>query len=413
MGKEEGARLPIAHCRLPLAHRQPSNPLSRAEKTPDNASTMTILTALGLMSGTSLDGVDAAILRTDGVDVIAPGPALSFPYARDLKVFIRRAIKAALEGRDGAADIGKASAEVTAAHVEAVAALLDKAGMKRTQIDVIGFHGQTILHRPKRGPESFGRSWQIGDARLLAEETRIDVVADFRSADIAEGGEGAPLAPVYHGALARALQRDHPVGVLNLGGVANLTFAPPSGTDLDLLAFDCGPGNGLIDQWTEFKTSAAMDENGALALAGQVHSEVLRLMLLNPFIRRRPPKSLDRYDFKLDPALALSAADGAATLTAFTAACVRASVPHLPAAPGEWIVAGGGRRNPALMTALEKALDAPVLTAEDAGWRGDDLEAECFAYLAVRALRRLPITFPRTTRAPRPLAAGVFHRAPV
>lgn len=378
---------------------------------------MTVLTAIGLMSGTSLDGVDAAVLRTDGEAVIEPGPAASFPYSRDLKIFIRRAIKAALEGRDGAADIGKASAEVTAAHVEAVAALLDRAGLKRTAIDVIGFHGQTILHRPKRGPDSIGRSWQIGDARLLAEETKIDVVADFRGADILEGGEGAPLAPIYHAALARAraqtLGRAHAAGVLNLGGVANITFVPPSGSDLDILAFDCGPGNGLIDQWTELKTGAAMDENGALALSGQVHSEVLRMMLLNPFIRRRPPKSLDRYDFKIDPVLALSAADGAATLTAFTAACVRASAAHLPAPPGEWIAAGGGRRNPALMTALAKALDAPVLSAEEASWRGDDLEAECFAYLAVRSLRRLPLTFPRTTRAPRPLTGGVFHRAPI
>lgn len=374
---------------------------------------MTVLTAIGLMSGTSLDGVDAAILRTDGVRLVEPGPASFFPYSRDLKIFVRRAIKSALEGRDGAADIGKASAEVTAAHVEAVAALLDKAGLKRTAIDVIGFHGQTILHRPKRSPESVGRSWQIGDARLLAEETKIDVVADFRGADIAEGGEGAPLAPIYHAALARALGRAHAVGVLNLGGVANITFVPPSESDLDLLAFDCGPGNGLIDQWAELKTGAAMDENGALAQSGQVHSEVLRMMLLNPFIRRKPPKSLDRYDFKIDPVLPLSAADGAATLTAFTAACVRASAAHLPAPPGEWIVAGGGRRNPSLMTALQKALDAPVASAEEAGWRGDDLEAECFAYLAVRALRRLPITFPRTTRAPRPLSGGVFHRAPI
>ncbi len=373
---------------------------------------MTLLTAIGLMSGTSLDGVDAAILRTDGVGVVEPGASSFFPYSRDLKIFVRRAIKAALEGRDGAADIGKAAAEVTNAHVEAVVMLLDKAGVKRSAIDVIGFHGQTILHRPKRGPETVGRSWQIGDARLLADETRIDVVSDFRGADIAEGGEGAPLAPVYHAALVSALARPHPVAVLNIGGVANITYAPPAGGDLDIIAFDCGPGNGLIDQWAELKTGAAMDEGGALAREGKVHSDILRMMLLNPYIRRRPPKSLDRYDFKLDPALALSAADGAATLTAFTAACVRASAAHLPEPPGEWIVAGGGRRNPALMTALEKALDAPVLTAEEAGWRGDDLEAECFAYLAVRSLRRLPLTFPRTTRAPRPLAGGVFWRAP-
>jgi anhydro-N-acetylmuramic acid kinase len=373
---------------------------------------MTLLNAIGLMSGTSLDGVDAAILRTDGVRVIEPGPSSFLPYSRDLKIFIRRAIKAALEGREAAADIGKAAAEVTNAHVEAVAMLLDKAGVKRTQIDVIGFHGQTILHRPRRGPDSVGRSWQIGDARLLAEETRIDVVSDFRGADIAEGGEGAPLAPVYHAALARALARPHPVAVLNVGGVANITFAPQTDSDLDIVAFDCGPGNGLIDQWTELKTGAAMDEGGALAREGQVHSDLLRMMLLNPFIRRRPPKSLDRYDFKLDPVLALSAADGAATLTAFTAACVRASVAHLPSPPGEWIVAGGGRRNPSLMTALQKALEAPVVAAEDAGWRGDDLEAECFAFLAVRSLKRLPLTFPRTTRAPRPLSGGVHWRAP-
>jgi len=374
---------------------------------------MTPINAIGLMSGTSLDGIDAAILRTDGERAIERGPAIFQPYTRDLKILIRRAIKAAIEGRETAADIASASSGVTAAHVEAVAALLGKANMKRTQVGVIGFHGQTILHRPKRASDIPGLSWQIGDGRLLAEETRIDVISDFRREDIAEGGEGAPLAPAYHGALALLLDRSHPVAVINLGGVANITFAPPGGGDLDLFAFDCGPGNGLIDQWTELKTGAAMDKDGALALSGQVHFDVLRLMLLNPYIRRRPPKSLDRYDFKLDPALALSAPDGAATLTAFTAACIRASAAHLPAPPGEWIVAGGGRRNPALMSALAMALEAPVLSAEDAGWRGDDLEAECFAYLAVRSLRRLPMTFPRTTRAPRPLSGGTHHRAPI
>jgi anhydro-N-acetylmuramic acid kinase len=374
---------------------------------------MTILTALGLMSGTSLDGIDLAIVRTDGERVVEPGPTHSYPYNRDLKIFIRRAIKAALEGRDGAADIGKASGEITEAHAIAVEELLDKAGMKRTAIDVIGFHGQTILHRPKQTPESVGRTWQIGDGQSLADETKIDVVADFRAADIAEGGEGAPFAPLYHAALVRALGRDHAVGVINIGGVSNITYAPQEGGDLDLIAFDCGPGNGLIDEWMELKTGKAMDEDGALALSGQVHSDVLRMMLLNPYIRRKPPKSLDRYDFKIDPVLNLPIADGAATLTAFTAACVRASVAHLPEEPAEWIVAGGGRRNPAIMKALGNALDAKVNTAESVGWRGDVLEAECFAYLAVRSLRKLPISFPRTTRAPRPLRGGVYHRAPV
>jgi anhydro-N-acetylmuramic acid kinase len=373
---------------------------------------MTVLTAIGLMSGTSLDGVDAAILKTDGESVVEPGAAHFRPYSRDLKIFIRRAIKAALEGRDGAADIGKAAGEVTAAHAAAVVELLDKAGLKRTAIDVIGMHGQTILHRPKRSPESAGRTWQIGDGRTLAEETRIDVICDFRSADIAEGGEGAPFAPTYHAALVRALQHERAVGVLNIGGVANVTFVPPAGRDLDLVAFDCGPGNGLVDQWVDLKTGEPMDKDGALARSGQVHSDILRMMLVSAYLRRKPPKSLDRYDFKLDPVLHLSAADGAATLTAFTAACVRASIAHLPEEPGAWIVAGGGRRNPAMMEALTKALQSDVLTAEAVGWRGDYLEAECFAYLAVRSLRKLPLSFPRTTRVPRPLRGGVHCRAP-
>lgn len=373
---------------------------------------MPILTAIGLMSGTSLDGIDAALIRTDGDGIVDPGPALTVPYTRDLKVFVRRAIKAALEGRDGAADIGKAASEVTAAHAAAVEALLGEAGIAREHVDVIGFHGQTILHRPSRSPESAGRTWQIGDGALLAKETRIDVVSDFRTADVAAGGEGAPLAPVYHCALARHLDdRPGAIGVLNLGGVANVTFVPANRKEMDLIAFDCGPGNGLIDEWMELKTGEPMDRDGAVARQGKVHAEILRMMLLNPYMRRKPPKSLDRYDFKLDPVLQLSAADGAATLTAFTAACVRASEDFLPEPPEVWIACGGGRHNPALIEALTKALSAPVIPAEGAGWRGDDLEAECCAYLAVRSLKKLPLSYPKTTRAPRPIMGGVFHRA--
>lgn len=376
-----------------------------------------LLTAIGLMSGTSLDGVDAAILRTDGELVVEPGPALHVPYERELKALIRRAIKAAIEGRDGAADIGKAAREVTEAHVAAVEALLEKAGMKRAEIDVIGFHGQTILHRPARTPEALGRTWQIGDGAVLAAETRIDVVCDFRAADVAAGGEGAPFAPIYHwalvGASRTALGCAGPIGVINLGGVANLTYVAGGAKPLDLVAFDCGPGNGLIDEWAELKTGKPMDADGALARAGTAHTDSLRMMLLNPYLCRKPPKSLDRYDFKLDPVLKLSVADGAATLTAFTAACVRASEKFLPALPDLWVLCGGGRRNPALVEAFKQALAAPVVLAEGAGWRGDDLEAECFAYLAVRSLRKLPLSFPKTTRVPRAMPGGVYHRAPV
>lgn len=371
-----------------------------------------LLTAIGLMSGTSLDGVDAAILRTDGEDVIEPGPTLFVPYSREVKVFIRRAVKAAIEGRDAAADIGKAAGEVTLAHVAAVERLLSENGLKGAAIDVIGFHGQTILHRAPKDRETGGRSWQIGDGAVLARELAIDVVSEFRAADIAAGGEGAPLAPVYHLALVKGLAREGAVAVLNLGGVSNATYVPEGADETDILAFDCGPGNGLIDEWMELRTGQPMDEDGALARQGKVHTELLRAMLRNPYFARTPPKSLDRYDFKLDSVLGLSAADGAATLTAFTAAAVRAGERFMPSVPALWIVTGGGRRNPALMEALSKALSGKVVPAEEVGWRGDDLEAECFAYLAVRALNKRPITFPKTTRAPRPLVGGVRHRKP-
>ncbi len=373
------------------------------------------LTAIGLMSGTSLDGVDAAVLVTDGEDFVEHGPAVHVPYTRDLKISVRRAIKAALEGRDGAAEIGKAAGEVTLAHVGAVENLLERAGLKRKDIDVVGFHGQTILHRPSRDPSAMGRTWQIGDGRALAIETRIDVVSDFRAADVVAGGEGAPFAPVYHRALLAAMPEPPQcaVGVINLGGVANITYAPENARAVDLVAYDCGPGNGLVDEWMELRTGAPMDEDGQMAQAGTVNEEALRMMLLQPYLRRTPPKSLDRYDFKLDHVMKLSPEDGAATLTAFTAACIRDSVKFLPEPPGGWIVCGGGRRNPAMMAALKEMLDAPVVTAEEAGWRGDDLEAECFAYLAVRSLKKLPLSYPKTTRAPAPMRGGVYHRAPV
>lgn len=374
---------------------------------------MSVLTAIGLMSGASLDGVRAALLRTDGENIVEVGQSHFEPYSRDMKIAVRRAAKAALEHRDGAAEIGKASKELTDAHVIAVENLLASAGLKRTEVNVIGLNGHTILHKPKRAPESPGRIWQIGDGRVLAEETKIDVVSDLRSADIAEGGEGGPLTPTYFAARARALEPDGAVGVIDLGRVANVTFIPRRGGALDLLSFDAGPGTALVDEWVALRTGEAMDINGALAKSGQVHADILRMMLLNPFIRRKPPKALDRLDFKIEPVLALSIADGAATLTALSAGCLRASVPHLPEAPRDWIVVGGGRRNPALMEALAKALEGDVHTAESIGWRGDDLDAESLAYCAVRSLRKMPLTYPHTTRTPRPTRGGVHHRAPV
>ena len=368
-----------------------------------------IFTAIGMMSGTSLDGVDAALLRSDGETIDAFGPARVTAYSDQARGAIAAATRAALAG-EAAPVIAEAEAAVTAAHIAAARALMAEAGRAAAEIDVIGFHGQTILHRPAPGRPGEGATRQIGDATALAAALGVDVVADFRSLDVAAGGEGAPLAPIYHRALARRLGRADPVVVFNLGGVANVTYVDPRGSEDDLIAFDSGPGNGMIDQWAQLRAGAAMDRDGRLAAQGVVDAAILRALLDHEYFRRPPPKSLDRYDFSLDLVSKLSTEDGAATLTAFAAEALVRAAAHFPASPGLWIACGGGRRNPALMGAIRGRLDA-VVVAEDVGWRGDDVEAEAFAFLAIRHLRRLPISFPKTTGAPKPLRGGRLFRA--
>jgi anhydro-N-acetylmuramic acid kinase len=237
------------------------------------------------------------------------------------------------------------------------------------------------------------------------------VVADFRAADVAAGGEGAPFAPLYHAALAAPLPK--PVAVLNLGGVGNVTWIG-SGADAetpDLLAFDTGPGNAPIDDWVRRHTGAAADINGGLARAGRTDEAQVTRFLQHPFFAQRPPKSLDRDDFADAAPAGLSLEDGAATLTEMTAAAVARAGEHFPAPARQWLVTGGGRKNPALMAALARRLAAPVRPVEAVGWDGDALEAQAFGYLAVRSVKGLPLSLPSTTGAPRPLTGGRLFRA--
>jgi anhydro-N-acetylmuramic acid kinase len=362
-----------------------------------------VLTIVGLMSGTSLDGVDAALLETDGEDVVRPGPALSRPYGARLRALLRQALDEAPRVAPGAtvpAAIREAEMRLTEAHGDAVRSLLALPEADSRGVDYLGFHGQTILHRPGER-----RTWQLGDGRALARETGIRVVNDFRAADVAAGGQGAPFVPLYHAALVRRLGAREPVAILNLGGVANVTFV--SGETL--LAFDTGPGNAALDDWALQHTGEPMDRDGALARKGAVNDSVLSAMLEHSYFAKPPPKSLDRMDFGRDAVAWLSPADGAATLTAFTAACVRRAAAHLPAQPARWIACGGGRHNPALMEALAIFLDAPLCAAEDVGWRGDFLEAEAFAYLAARSVKGLPLSLPSTTGVPKPMTGGRLH----
>jgi anhydro-N-acetylmuramic acid kinase len=296
--------------------------------------------------------------------------------------------------------------ELTDLHADAVAALLARAGRAADSIDIIGFHGHTILHEPHKR-----RTWQLGDGARLARATGIDVVCDFRAADVAAGGEGAPLVPIVHAALAHEL--DKPLAVLNVGGVANVTWIGPERADGTpaLLAFDVGPGNALSDDWAMRHTGKPIDADGALAKAGRAHDGVVATYLSHPFFAAPPPKSLDRDAFSLDPVAALSPEDGAATLVAFTAEAVARAMSGFPAPPRRWLVTGGGRLNPALMAVFARRLGAPVEPVEAVGWNGDALEAQAFAVLAVRSLRGLPFSYPETTRAPRPMTGGRLFRA--
>ena len=294
----------------------------------------------------------------------------------------------------GIGPVAEVDEELTLLHAVAVEQFLQRHASRC--IDVVGFHGHTILHRPAER-----RTWQIGDGALLARRLGIDVVADFRSADVAAGGEGAPLAPLFHAALAAPLPK--PLAVLNIGGVANVTWIGEGET---ILAFDTGPGNALLDDWVHGRTGAAADFDGSLARAGHSSATDVARFLEDPFFDRPPPKSLDRDDFREITPEHLSLEDGAATLTEMTAAAVAAARRHFPASVREWLVSGGGRHNPALMEALHRHLGTPVRPVEAVGWEGDALEAQAFAYLAVRSVLGLPLSLSSTTGVPRPMPGG-------
>ena len=364
---------------------------------------------LGFMTGTSLDAVDMAVLETDGEAIQAFGPAGERKLSDATRNVMLEATQQALAWARGTPEpaIFRHAAEMVAEeHHAAAEGFLQANGLSWPDIDLIGMHGQTVLHeRPKDGVA--GRTVQLGDAAMLARLAGRPVAFDFRTADVAAGGEGAPLAPIYHLARARASKLQPPLAVLNVGGVANVTFWTGGN---DIAAFDTGPGNGMIDLLVQARGAGRFDAGGKYASVGRVDEAVVRALLAHPYFQAPPPKSLDRFDFSLEPLEALQLEDAAATLVAFTAEAVKAGFDMMGAAPTEVIVCGGGRHNPEIMKALAERLPMPVKTAEDHGWRGDSIEAEAFAYLAARTFRGLPISFPKTTGVATPLAGGRIVR---
>ena len=361
--------------------------------------------AIGLMSGTSMDGIDVALIDTDGADAVVRGPAQTFPYDPRFKEALRGAIAAArsLSDRDSrTSTLADVERNLTAHHASAVNVFREQHGLQAREIDVVGFHGHTVLHAPERG-----LTVQIGDGPGLASAIGIDVMHDLRAADCAAGGQGAPLAPVYHRALAARLPQ-RPIAILNIGGVANVTWIGRGG---ELLAFDTGPGNAMIDDWMQRRLGFARDEDGTLAARGRVHDDYVTQYLRHSYFGEPPPKSLDRNAFSPWLVHPLSPEDGAATLTAFTAASIARAREHFPEQPVLWVISGGGRRNKTLMAMIAGLVEAAVAPAEAAGMDGDAVEAEAWAYLAVRSLKGLPITFPGTTGVTRPLTGGVLAKA--
>lgn len=359
------------------------------------------LRAIGLMSGTSLDGIDLALIETDGEDHVERLAQTSLPYDARFRSDLAAALDDARVLTDRTARPGCLAAveeALTRRHAAAVSQFLTQAS---ATVDVIGFHGQTVLHAPERR-----LTVQIGDGAALARETRLDVVYDLRAADVAAGGQGAPLAPVYHRALAARLP-ERPVAVVNIGGVGNVTWIGRDGT---LIAFDTGPGNALIDDWMLQHTGRAVDPDGATAARGGIEEDALIALLTHPYFGELPPKSLDRNAFSRDPVRQLSLEDGAATLAAFTAASIARSREHMPEPPKLWVISGGGRRNRTLMAMIAERVESAVAPAEAAGFDGDAVEAEAWAYMAVRSLKGLPITFPGTTGVAQPLTGGVMAR---
>lgn len=365
--------------------------------------------ALGFMSGTSLDGVDAAFIRTNGETIDRHGDFLTESFEPSEKALLEQAIKEALNWQfegDTPAIFEDAAEALTEAHIRTGQKLIDRFGGRTPEL--IGFHGQTVLHR-RATPETKGATCQVGDGKALAKALGAPVISDFRSADVAAGGQGAPLAPAYHAALIEMRDRDQGRGgakaVLNIGGVANITWR---GRDGRLIAFDTGPGNGPIDSWIAAHGEGQFDEGGKIASEGQIDEKRLNEWLDHDYFDLPAPKSLDRYEFTHDLADGLNMFDGAATLTAFSALSVAEALKTLPEAPDEIIVTGGGRKNPLIMSLLSQLCGGSVEPAEAVGWRGDALEAEAFAFLAMRSFVGLPISFPLTTGVPEPMTGGVL-----
>lgn len=368
-----------------------------------------IYTSIGLMSGTSMDGVDAAIVQTDGEKILSYGANHFKAYPGWLKLKMRKLIADVQSERPEAGGkrqedmesktlntyLNEVEKDITKFHVEVVEELLINADLRPREVDVIGFHGHTVDHRPQ---DKF--TWQIGDGKFLAEKTKINVVGNFRENDIKMGGQGAPLLPLYHKAIVP--KDKYPAAVVNIGGVSNITYID----EQNLIAFDTGPGNALIDDIIFENTGRHFDEEGKVAQAGKLNEELLQFLLGNLYFERKPPKSLDRNQFASQVKSLLEGkfanmpfANKVTTLSEFTVQAIAKAIDHLPSDPKNWFVCGGGVHNKFMMDRLKEVLYGKVkkISAVNKNLNADFIEAQGFAFLAVRSVMGLPLTYSTTT----------------
>lgn len=362
------------------------------------------------MTGTVLDGhIDVALLKSDGEHIDSFGPYSLEPYAKGVIELLKETLHTALEWQFIGPEpmiFAEAEKRVTEEQSKAVLNVMQRNGLSPDDISIVGFHGQSVLHRGAQQGIA-GKTRQLGSGQQMAGQLGIPVAWDFRSADIAAGGQGAPLTPIYHQALLKRAYSEQNLNIhsaiLNLGGVANISWW--DGAD-QLIAFDTGPANAPINDWVAQHTSERMDTDGRYAAAGSLDEARLETLLKHPYLSSAYPKSLDRFDFSSSMAAGLSLADGAQLLTAFSATAVGRALDLLPSRPDSLVLCGGGRHNPALVNALESMACVSAVDADDIGWRGDAMEAECFAFLAERVLRGLPLSFPSTTGVKSPCIGG-------
>lgn len=342
------------------------------------------------MSGTSLDGIDASIIRSDGEQSIDIIDDYYLKYDEKLRLKLKKTIdscKSKSEFEKLSKSISIIEKEITLLHVKACKLIMKR--NKEIKPNLIGFHGQTIIHKPKKG-----YSIQIGDSRMLSKFTKTPVISNFRENDILNGGEGAPLAPIYHQLILLKTKSDLPSVVINIGGISNITYVKKKN---DIISFDTGPGNYLINEWVKNKSQIEFDEGGKIATSGKVDKDILNKFLGDSYFKKKYPKSLDVKDFNLNKVSQLSLEDGCATLSMFTVESICLAVKSLDTKPNKILFTGGGRKNKFIINSIRKKLNIPIFLIDEFNLDGDFIESQTFAYLAIRSYLKKFITFPNTT----------------